>query len=106
MKNYIKVDEGNLAIQNMRKYVDFEGKYVLDIGCGDGRISFQVARYAESIIAIDPEIEEINFARDDMESRNISNIKFKVGTLDEMNFHEDTFDVVLFSLSLCCIRNT
>lgn len=106
MQNYIKVDEHNLAIKKMLEHVDFKGKHVLDIGCGDGRMSFQVAKYSKSIFGIDPDPEEINLAKENSQIQNIENVKFQVGSLEDLDFKEDTFDVVLFSLSLCCISNT
>lgn len=106
MKNYIKIDEGNLAFQNMLKHVDFDGKHVLDIGCGDGRMTFQVAKYARSIIAIDIDLDEINKAKENMKILGIQNVNFHVGSLEELNLKDNSIDVVLFSLSLCCIYNT
>lgn len=106
MRNYIKVDENNLAIIKMLKHVDFKGKQVLEIGCGDGRMSFQIAQYAESLIGIDPDNDELNLAQENMNDLNITNTKFHVGGLEDMNFSDNEFDIVLFSLSLCCIRNT
>ncbi len=106
MKNYIKVDEDNLAIQNILKHVDFNGKHVLDIGCGDGRMTFQVAKLAKSIIAIDIDVDEIVKAKETMKIQGIQNVNFHVGSLEELNLRNNSFDVVLFSLSLCCIYNT
>ncbi|MHA2249455.1 MAG: class I SAM-dependent methyltransferase [Candidatus Kariarchaeaceae archaeon] len=106
MQNYIKVDEENLAIRMMLKYIDFEGKDVLDIGCGDGRMSLQVSQYAKSVLGIDPDVEEVKLANDNSQSQNIENVKFLVGSAEEMDFEESSFDIILFSLSLCCIYNT
>ncbi|MCH8907382.1 MAG: class I SAM-dependent methyltransferase [Candidatus Heimdallarchaeota archaeon] len=106
MKNYIDVDEHNLAIQNMLKHVDFEDKQVLDIGCGDGRMSFKIAQYAKSVIGIDPDVEEIKLAEESQKTENMMNLKFHAGTLEDMDFGDNTFDIIVFSLSLCCIANT
>lgn len=106
MHNYIKVDENHLAIKYMLKHVDFKAKDVLEIGCGDGRMSFQVAQYAKSLIGIDPDIDEISLARKNMDNQNVINTKFQVGSLEDININANEFDIVLFSLSLCCIRNT
>ncbi|MCE7734379.1 MAG: class I SAM-dependent methyltransferase [Candidatus Heimdallarchaeota archaeon] len=86
--------------------MDFKGKHVLEIGCGDGRMSFQVAQHTESLIGIDPDHEEIKLAQENMENLNVVSATFHVGSLEEMNFDDNEFDIVLFSLSLCCIRNT
>lgn len=106
MRNYIKVDENKTAIHNMLKHVNFETKNVLEIGCGDGRMSFQISKHAKSIVGIDPDDNEINKAMVIMQSKQIQNVTLKVGSLEDFDFKPQSYDIVLFSLSLCCIRNT
>lgn len=106
MQNYLKVDENKLAIQKMLQHVDFDGKHVLEIGCGDGRISFQVAEHAKSLIGIDLDVDQINLAKENAKILQIENIDFQIGALEDLKLADNSFDIVLFSLSLCCIRNT
>jgi len=42
---------------------DFDGANVLEVGCGDGRLTWLYAARAESVLGIDPEEEAIATAR-------------------------------------------
>ncbi len=68
---------------------------ILEIGCGDGELSTQLAEHAERYVAIDPDAEAIRTAR----SRD-SHADFRVGTGEALTFAEASFDAVLFILSL------
>lgn len=68
---------------------------ILEIGCGDGDLSAQLAKHAERYVAIDPDAEAIRAAR----SRD-SRADFRVGTGEALTFGDVSFDVVLFILSL------
>lgn len=68
---------------------------ILEIGCGDGELSVQLARHSTRYVAIDPDAEAIRTAR----SRG-SHADFRVGTGEALTFGDASFDVVLFILSL------
>jgi cyclopropane fatty-acyl-phospholipid synthase-like methyltransferase len=40
----------------------FEGRRVLEIGCGDGRLIIQYARHTAYVVGIDPDAEKISRA--------------------------------------------
>ncbi|MEK6835961.1 MAG: methyltransferase domain-containing protein, partial [Nanoarchaeota archaeon] len=46
-------DQKNIETNTILKYVKVKGKTLLDIGCGIGRHSFPLAKYAEIVIALD-----------------------------------------------------
>ena len=53
-----------------------EGSTVLDIGCGTGRLAFQLAGKCGTIDAIDPSMRNIDIARRNMERHPSGNIRF------------------------------
>jgi len=79
----------------IEEFVQLNGKTLLDIGCGDGRLTALLAGKADAITAIDPDNSRIETAR-----RNINGVNFRVGSGEELDFAEETFDIVLFSYSL------
>jgi len=79
----------------IEEFVQLNGKTLLEIGCGDGRLTALLAGKADAITAIDPDNSRIETAR-----RNINGVNFRVGSGEELDFAEETFDIVLFSYSL------
>jgi ubiquinone/menaquinone biosynthesis C-methylase UbiE len=82
-------------LTKIEEFVQLSGKTLLDIGCGDGRLTALLAGKPEAITAIDPDESRIETARG-----NISGVNFLVGSGEELDFAKETFDIVLFSYSL------
>lgn len=74
---------------------------VLDIGCGNGFLTYDVARKARSVTAIDLNKDNIELARRNF---NKDNIKYVNGDATKLNFGEK-FDVVILSNVLEHIDN-
>jgi len=52
------VDPDGVELATIRELVDLSGLRVLDVGCGEGRLSFECAREGAEVFAFDPrEIE-------------------------------------------------
>lgn len=71
-----------------------EADGLLDIGCGPGSISLDLAEWVASVIGIDAASEAISRAEDDRERRGIGNAKFLVGDVYNLEYADNTFDVV------------
>lgn len=74
---------------------NLNGKKVLEIGCGNGRVTALFSSKPKEIIAIDPEKHEIESAR-----KKIPGVNFQIGSGENLIFSDETFDVVIFTLSL------
>ena len=46
----------------LHKFADFAGKRVLEIGCGDGRLTWQYAKSARLVAGIDLEANDLRVA--------------------------------------------
>jgi trans-aconitate methyltransferase len=74
------------------------GERILDVGCGDGKVTAEIARAVPegSVIGIDASPEMIGFARKTFPPSEISNLGFKV--MDARHIHfERAFDLVFSS---------
>ncbi len=80
--------------------VDFNDKDVLEIGCGDGRLTWRYANRAASVIAIDPDEEEIASARAETPEALRSVVTFQVADVIKVDLPPVAYDVVLVSWSL------
>jgi ubiquinone/menaquinone biosynthesis C-methylase UbiE len=78
----------------------FRGKNVLDIGAGDGRLSFDIARYARSVLGVDPSEDSIRAAREKAKELGLRNVEFRVGDAAVLDVGAERFDVAVFSWSL------
>lgn len=78
----------------------FRGKDVLDIGTGNGRLAFDVARYARRVVGVDPSDGAIEIARRAADARGIRNVEFRVGSAQLLDGIKERFDIALFSWSL------
>lgn len=89
----MKTIEPDLA--KIEEFIELNGKRLLEIGCGDGRLTALLAGKPEAITAIDPDESKIETAR-----RNISGVNFLVGSGEKLDFANQSFDIVLFGYSL------
>ena|SRR5215469_2395943 len=65
------------------------GMVGLDIGCGGGDVSFELARLVSPggrVVAIDADRVKIDIARAEARAQGIDNIDFRVGDLEECEF--------------------
>ena len=94
-----------IELQTIYKYVDFKEKNVLEVGCGNGRLTYQFANIARKVVAIDPDVEEIKQAKKDLPENLSSKIEFHIQSAENLSFMSDSFDIALFSYSLCCMNS-
>jgi len=91
-----------MAMLSVNNIDNLSEKEILDIGCGDGRLSHELAKSFKTVYGIDPIEEDIQKAKSFKGSND--NIQFKVADAVKLPFEEDKFDLVIFSLSLCCME--
>ncbi|HQT99161.1 MAG TPA: methyltransferase domain-containing protein [Acidimicrobiales bacterium] len=73
-----------------------DGQSLLDVGCGPGTISADLARRLPrgSVLAIDNAPEIIELAASDAEFRDVANLTFEVRDIYATELEDDSFDVV------------
>lgn len=92
------VDPAGAEISGLRKLVHWRGKEVLEVGCGDGRVTLRLAGLgAEKIVAFDPDSKLIRAARRNLPDRYKERILYRVGNAEKMRLKANQFDVVVFS---------
>jgi ubiquinone/menaquinone biosynthesis C-methylase UbiE len=84
----------------IQRFVDLRGRRILEIGCGDGRLTRQYAPFAASVVAVEPDPAKIAAARRAAAAEGVDNVSFRVGVAERARFGADPFDVALFSWSL------
>src|SRR5262245_50470788 len=94
------VDPDGIEIEAIRGLVDLRGLRVVEVGCGDGRITFQYAHDAAAVLAIDMDEEAIRDANDARPVELRERIRFEVADAAEVELPAGEFDLALFSWSL------
>lgn len=74
---------------------DFDGKTVLDVGSGSGRLAFAAAEKAGEVYAVEPVGTLREFMRDRASRENIRNLRVTDGFADSLPFPDRTFDIVM-----------
>jgi ubiquinone/menaquinone biosynthesis C-methylase UbiE len=81
--------------------IDFSGKDVLEVGCGDGRMTWRFADHARSVLGLDPVAACIDQAQLDTPAHLRSSVTFQAADITTAQLPVETFDVVALSWSLC-----
>jgi ubiquinone/menaquinone biosynthesis C-methylase UbiE len=79
---------------------DFAGKRVLEIGCGDGRMTWLYAEQAAEVLAFDVEEESIRAARAALPDQLADRVEFRVAEAESLNVPPQRFDIAFLSWSL------
>lgn len=69
--------------------------HILDLGCGGGHVSYQVAPVATSVIAYDitPTMTEVVASQ--AKTRGLTNITTQIGTAEKLPFADHQFDAII-----------
>ncbi|MDA9981484.1 methyltransferase domain-containing protein [Gammaproteobacteria bacterium] len=94
--------KGRKDVQTLRKIArkvdfSFEGKRVLDFGCGVGRLTFAMAPYAASVVGVDISEGQLKEAR---KNCTYGNVDFIQSSDDLTKLDMDIFDGIISLLTL------
>jgi ubiquinone/menaquinone biosynthesis C-methylase UbiE len=89
------IDKEDITLATIVEATDCRASHVLEIGCGDGRLTSGLAKNSWSLIAIDPDGESLARAR-----KRVPTVDFRTGSGENLEFPDNSFNLVLFTLSL------
>ena len=84
----------------LHRIIDFTRKRVLEIGCGEGRMTWQYARSARQTIGIDPDHDALRIAAVDRPADLRNNVHFGCAASEYLPFSKETFDIAILAWSL------
>ena len=95
------VDPAGNEIRALLKAMEWTGKRVLEIGCGEGRLTLRLAAFRPGHIeALDPDGARLRLARKDLPARYGKRITYHLGHAEKLRYPKDQFDIVIFSWAL------
>ena len=90
-------DAGEVESRRIEALVPLEGARVLDVGCGEGRLTGFAATRAASVYAFDPNAERVEKAR---AAAGAERVRFGVHGAEALDVERESFDVALCGWSL------
>lgn len=101
-----------LELKNLRNFADFTDKKVVEIGSGDGRLTWSLASVAAQWINLDPDLAETRAAASTLHKwcapkvAPPPNVLLFQGDGRALSLPSNYFDIAFFSWSLCWIPHT
>ena len=84
----------------LRQFVDVTGKRVLEIGCGEGRLTWRYAAASLSTVGVDPDTDALRVATYDRPIDLANKVHFASAKAEQLPFHKETFDIAILAWSL------
>jgi ubiquinone/menaquinone biosynthesis C-methylase UbiE len=94
------LDPEGAHLAALRRLADFRGRHVLELGCGDGRLTVPIARDAARVLAFDPDTDRVEQARRSLPAELEQRVDYRVASGKEIEVERHAFDLALFSWSL------
>ncbi len=94
----LQKDPERTETKYLHKFADFNGKRVLEIGCGDGRLTWRYANSAKFTAGIDLNAEELRVATIDRPADLA--VSFVRANSIHIPFSKEKFDIAILAWSL------
>lgn len=92
------MDPAGDEIRALKGMTTWRGKRVLEVGCGNGRLTLRLAKFGvDTIIAFDPDAISIRAARKALPEKYQDRIEYRVGHAEHVKQRPNQFDIVVFS---------
>jgi ubiquinone/menaquinone biosynthesis C-methylase UbiE len=95
----IQTDSECSEKKHLHRYADFANKHVLEIGCGEGRLTWQYAKETRSTIAIDLDADALRVATIDRPSDLERKVYFALAKSEQLPFPKEIFDIAILAWS-------
>ena len=95
-----RLDPEGAETSVIHNLIDFVGRDVLEIGCGDGRMTWRFADGASSVLAFDPDESAIATAREQTPDALKGKLSFRVADITNIDLAQGTYGIAVFSWSI------
>ena len=93
-------DTDRNEIKFLRKFVDLKDKRVLEVGCGEGRLTWQYVNETRTTLAVDSDRDALRVARVDCPSAVADKVHLACADSIHLPFAKEKFDIAVLAWSL------
>ncbi len=94
------VDRDGVETAIIHDLVDFDGMSVLEVGCGNGRLTWSYGNEASEVIALDVNEAKIKEAVEACPVELRAKVTFRAADVNSLDTGDDSFDIAVLSYSL------
>jgi ubiquinone/menaquinone biosynthesis C-methylase UbiE len=94
------IDRDRVEAKVIEALVPLDRKRVVEVGCGDGRLTWLAAQRAASVYAFDPRAESVKRARASLPASSRRKVSFAVHAAEALDVPRRRFDLALCGWSL------
>lgn len=96
----VQKDPEGFERKTLHAFASFANKAVLEIGCGEGRLTWKYASSARQVIAFDPDHDSLRIARVDCPADLREHVHFADADARHIPVPKETFDIAILAWSL------
>jgi ubiquinone/menaquinone biosynthesis C-methylase UbiE len=96
----VQRDPEEREINHLHAFADFAGARVLEIGCGEGRLTWRYAGAAAQVVGVDPDPVRLDVASREIPPGLRSTVTFALAKAEALPFPRETFDLAVLAWSL------
>jgi ubiquinone/menaquinone biosynthesis C-methylase UbiE len=93
-------DPEGVEIEYLQRTGVIEGRKVVEIGCGDGRLTWRYANITEGVNGVDPDFERLVEMAATLPELMGGPVSIAQAAAEKLPFADEAFDTALFSWSL------
>jgi 2-polyprenyl-3-methyl-5-hydroxy-6-metoxy-1,4-benzoquinol methylase len=94
------LDPEGAHLAALQRLVDLRGQRVLELGCGEGRLTVPIAREAAQLLAFDTDADAVERARRSLPSELADRVAYRVASGKTIEVERHSFDLTVFSWAL------
>jgi 2-polyprenyl-3-methyl-5-hydroxy-6-metoxy-1,4-benzoquinol methylase len=96
----VRLDPEGAHLAALRRLADLRGARVVEVGCGEGRLTPGIAEHAAAVLAFDPDAGAVAVAKKSLPAELADRVTYRVASAVEIDIPRQAFDIVVFSWSL------
>ena len=93
-------DPEGIEIVYLNRTGVIHGRKVIEIGCGNGRLTWRYADIVASTIGVDPEPERLAETANTRPNREQTSVAFALAETEKLPFADETFECAILAWSL------